>query len=164
MSSYQQITILGFLGDDPKLTVFDQGQTICNMSVATTEQWKDKTTGEKKSWTEWHRVVLRHQLAELADSYLKKGSKVLITGKMRTRMWEKEGVKHYTTELQADTMRFMSSGSGDGEAAKVKQQAEQETPQTKSTEKKDLPKSNDEPVDANDKFVGPAGGDDDLPF
>jgi single-strand DNA-binding protein len=162
MSSYQQITILGYLGDDPKLIVFDQGQTICNLLVATTEKWKDKNTQEKKSWTEWHHVVLRHQLAELADSYLKKGSKVLITGKMRTRMWEKDGVKRYTTELQADTMRFMSSRSGNGENEKAKQQAKQETPQTNTA--KTTEKIETKPESTDDKFVGLAGGDDDLPF
>lgn len=143
MSTFQQIIIEGFLGDDPKFVTFENNQCIANISVATTEKWKDKTTKEEKSWTEWHRVVLRNQLAQLAESYLKKGSKVLIVGKMRTRMWEKDGVKHYSTELNADSMRFMGTKS-DGFNEKAKQQASQETPQSNNVVEAN---SSDEPDD-----------------
>lgn len=129
--SHQLITIVGNLGQDPVLHTFEGGGCICNISVATTEKWKDKETGEKKEWTEWHRVVLRGKLGELADKYLSKGDSVLIVGKNRTRMWEKDDVKRYTTEIQAEQMKFMSTSKG-GSDAKANAQNEQEAPQTPS--------------------------------
>lgn len=138
MSTYQKITIIGFLGDDPKLVTFEDGGSVCNLSVATTEKWKDKTTKEDKQWTEWHRVVLRNKLGELANKYLKKGSKVLIEGQMRTRMWEKDGKKNYTTELQGSMMKFMSAGSGSSDAKEQSQNTQESAPSSDS-QADDLP-------------------------
>ena len=129
MSGYQTITVVGRLGQDPRFNVFDDGGSICNISVATSEQWKDKETGEKKEWTEWHRCVLRNKMAELAEQYLNKGDQDLLVGKNRTRQWEDSGgVKHYTTEVQVREMKFMGKANADNSNAKADAQKEQTGP------------------------------------
>lgn len=92
--------ILGTLGNDPEVKYSASGSAIANLSVATSEQWKDKQTGEKKEQTEWHRVVIFGKLAEVAGEYLRKGSQVYIEGQLRTRKWtDSNGVERYTTEI-----------------------------------------------------------------
>lgn len=113
MSGVNRVTIIGNLGNDVQLNHFDNGDAVANLSVATTEKWKDKNTGEQKEATEWHRVVLYRRLAEIAGEYLKKGSKVYIEGKLRTRKYQKDGVDHYTTEVIGQTMQMLDS-RGDG--------------------------------------------------
>jgi single-strand DNA-binding protein len=96
------------------------GDPVCNFSVATSEEWKDKQTGEKKEQTEWHDVtVFKHQGAEFAGTYFKKGSSVLVVGKMNTREWEKDGQKHRRKEVKAISVQFV--GSKGGEPAEKKQ-------------------------------------------
>lgn len=110
MSTYQKVIIIGFLGDEPQTKHFEGGGQITNLSVATTENWKDKQTGEKRSLTEWHRVSLNGKLSELADKYLNKGSKVLIEGTLRTRKWtDGNNIERYTTEINGRNMTFMGS-------------------------------------------------------
>ena len=92
------------------------GSPVTNVSVATSKSWKDKETGEQKDRTEWHRIVFFNRLAEIANEYLKKGSKVYIEGELRTREWEREGQKHYTTEVVANEMQMLDS-RGDGVGA-----------------------------------------------
>ena len=95
-----RVTILGNLGNDPEVKYTQSGSAIANMTVATSEEWKDKTTGESKSLTEWHRVVLFGKLAEVAGEYLRKGSQVYIEGQLRTRKWtDNAGQEKYTTEI-----------------------------------------------------------------
>lgn len=95
-----RVTILGNLGNDPEVKHTNSGSAIANLTVATSEEWKDKTTGESKSLTEWHRVVLFGKLAEVAGEYLRKGSQVYIEGQLRTRKWtDNAGVEKYTTEI-----------------------------------------------------------------
>lgn len=95
-----RVTILGNLGNDPEVKYTQSGSAIANMTVATSEEWKDKTTGESKSLTEWHRVVLFGKLAEVAGEYLRKGSQVYIEGQLRTRKWtDQSGQEKYTTEI-----------------------------------------------------------------
>jgi single-strand DNA-binding protein len=95
-----RVTILGNLGNDPELKYTASGSAIANLTVATSEEWKDKTTGESKSLTEWHRVVLFGKLAEVAGEYLRKGSQVYIEGQLRTRKWtDQSGQEKYTTEI-----------------------------------------------------------------
>lgn len=127
MPSYQQITVMGHLGSDPKLHEFDDGGKLCNLSVATSEQWTDKN-GEKKENTEWHRVVLYSRLAEVAAQYLAKGSLVLIVGKLRTRQWDDDsGVKRYVTEIIGREMKMIGSGKAAGDkAAKAEKQQPQD--------------------------------------
>lgn len=98
--SLNKVEIIGNLGADPEVRYMPSGGAVANLSIATTESWKDKTTGEKKEQTEWHRVVIFGKLAEIAGEYLRKGSKVFIEGGLRTRKWtDQQGVERYTTEI-----------------------------------------------------------------
>lgn len=107
--------LVGRLGKEPEVRNLDNGATVANFTIATSESYKDKTTGEKKEITEWHNVVLWRGLAEIAQKYLHKGDLVYIEGKLRTRSWEKEGVTRYSTEVIADNMTMLGSrGSGSG--------------------------------------------------
>lgn len=110
MSSFQQVTILGNLGDDPKLTMFDGGGCVVNISVATTEKWTDKNSNEKKEATEWHRCVAFNKSAELIDKYLSKGDTIMLTGKIKTRKYQgNDGTDRYTTEIWMDTFKFVKT-------------------------------------------------------
>ena len=103
-----KVIILGNVGTDPEVKSLSSGASVANISVATSESWKDKNTGEKKEKTEWHRVVFFRKLAEIAGEYLTKGSQVYIEGKLQTREWEdKEGNKRYTTEIVANQMQMI---------------------------------------------------------
>lgn len=98
--SLNQVTLIGHLGRDPECRTTSGGTKVANLSVATSEDWKDKSTGEKKSKTEWHRVVIWGELAGIADKYLRKGSKVYLSGKLQTRKWtDNAGVEKYSTEV-----------------------------------------------------------------
>src|SRR3954469_6951688 len=117
MASVNKVILVGNLGRDPETRYAPEGGAICNISVATTDTWKDKTSGEKQERTEWHRVVFFNRLAEIAGEYLKKGSQVYVEGSLRTRKWQdKEGQEKYTTEIVADRMQMLGSRSGMGEA------------------------------------------------
>jgi len=116
MASVNKVILVGNLGRDPETRYMPDGAAITNVSVATSYQWTDKTSGEKKEETEWHRVVFRGRLAEIAGEYLKKGSQVYVEGRLRTRKWQdKEGQDRYTTEIMADAMKMLGSRSGAGE-------------------------------------------------
>lgn len=99
MSSLNKVTIIGNLGKDPDIRTTQSGDKVANFSVATTEKWNDKNTGEKKESTEWHNVVIFGKLADVCENYLKKGSKVYLEGKLKTRSWEQDGQKKYMTEV-----------------------------------------------------------------
>ena len=99
MSSVNKIFILGNVGQEPQIKTFDNGDSITNFSVATSDQWTDKS-GEKRESTEWHNCVAYRQLAKIASDFIKKGSKVFVEGRIKTRSWEKEGVKQYRTEVE----------------------------------------------------------------
>ena len=115
MASVNKVIVVGNLGKDPETRFMPDGKAVCNFSVATTDTWKDKTTGEKKEATEWHRISTFGRLAEICGEYLKKGSQVYIEGKLRTRKWQdKEGQDRYTTEIIADAMQMLGSRSGMG--------------------------------------------------
>jgi single-strand DNA-binding protein len=100
MSSVNSVTIVGRVGQDPEVRFLPNGDAICNLSVATSKQWIDKASGEKKEKTEWHRVVLFGKTAELAGKWTKKGTVVYVRGELETREWEKDGIKRYTTEIK----------------------------------------------------------------
>ena len=119
MSSVNKALIIGNLGQDPEIKYTQSGSPVANLSVATSERWKDKNTGEQKEQTEWHRVVVFGRLAEIAEQYLKKGSKIFIEGKIQTRDWEDaEGNKKYTTEVVAREMTMLDSrASADSSAS-----------------------------------------------
>jgi single-strand DNA-binding protein len=104
--------LIGNLGKDPEVRYFPSGDAIANATLATTESWKDKQSGEQKDATEWHNLVFPGKLGEIAGKYLKKGSKVYVEGSLRTRKWEKDGQTRYTTEIRVSDMQML-----DGKAA-----------------------------------------------
>jgi single-strand DNA-binding protein len=109
--------LVGTLGKDPEMKYLPSGSAVCNISVATSESWKDKQTGEKQERTEWHRVSMFGKLAEIAAEYLRKGSQVYLEGKIQTRKWQdKEGKDRYSTEIVADQMQMLG-GKRDGESS-----------------------------------------------
>lgn len=113
MSSVNKVILIGNLGKDPEVKYMPSGGAVTNISIATTSSWKDKTTGEKKEQTEWHKVVGFNRLAEIMGEYLHKGSQVYIEGSLRTRKWQdKEGKDRYTTEIVADEMKMLGKPSG----------------------------------------------------
>jgi single-strand DNA-binding protein len=110
-----KVILIGNLGTDPEVRYMPQGGAVANLTVATSESWTDKATNEKKEQTEWHRVVIYQRLAEIAGEYLRKGSKVYIEGKLKTRKWQdKDGVERYTTEIIANELQMLD-GRGDGQ-------------------------------------------------
>ncbi len=115
MASVNKVIIVGNLGRDPETRYMPNGEAVTNIAVATTESWKDKTSGEKKELTEWHRITFYRKLAEIAGQYLKKGSQIYIEGRLQTRKWtDKENVERYTTEIIADSMQMLGSRQGMG--------------------------------------------------
>jgi single-strand DNA-binding protein len=118
MASVNKVIIVGNLGRDPEVRYFPEGGAICNVSIATTRNWKNKDSGEKQEETEWHRVVFRDRLAEIAGEYLKKGRSVYVEGRLKTRKWQdKEGKDNYTTEVIAEQMQMLGSREGMGGGA-----------------------------------------------
>jgi len=110
-----KVILIGNLGQDPEVKYMPNGGAVTNVTVATSESWKDKSTGEQKENTEWHRVVFFRRLAEIAGEYLKKGSKVYIEGKLQTRKWQDQsGNDRYTTEIIANEMQMLDSRGGGG--------------------------------------------------
>jgi single-strand DNA-binding protein len=115
MASVNKVIIVGNLGRDPEMRSFPSGDRVANVTIATTDKWKDKQTGEAKEATEWHRVVFNGRLAEIAGEYLRKGSQVYVEGSLRTRKWtDKDGIEKYTTEIRADQMQMLGSRQGMG--------------------------------------------------
>lgn len=114
MASVNKVILVGNLGRDPEVRYSADGAAICNISIATTSQWKDRNTGERREETEWHRVVFYNRLAEIAGEYLKKGRSVYIEGRLKTRKWQDKetGQDRYSTEVVADQMQMLS-GRGD---------------------------------------------------
>ena len=112
MASINKVILVGNLGADPENRVFPSGDAVCNLRLATSESWKDKTTGERHEATEWHRVVLYRKLAEIAGQYLRKGASVYIEGRIRTRKWQDQsGTERYTTEIEALEMKMLDSAN-----------------------------------------------------
>tara|TARA_Y100001963_G_C6771477_1_gene445125 strand:+ start:303 stop:917 length:615 start_codon:yes stop_codon:yes gene_type:complete len=110
-----KVILIGNLGTDPEVRYMPQGGAVANLTVATSESWTDKATNERKEQTEWHRVVIYQRLAEIAGEYLRKGSKVYIEGKLKTRKWQdKDGVERYTTEIIANELQMLD-GRGEGQ-------------------------------------------------
>ena len=147
--SVNKVILIGNLGQDPEVRYMPNGGAVCNISVATTESWKDKNTGENQDKTEWHRVVMFRRLAEIAGEYLKKGSKVYLEGKLQTRKWQdQQGQDRYTTEIVADQMQMLDSRAG-GSAEFAPQQQRASAPQSQ-------PATQAPPADN--------GFEDDIPF
>lgn len=118
-----KVILVGTCGQDPEIKYMPSGDAVCNLSLATSEQWKDKQSGEKKEKTEWHRVTLFGKVAEIAGEYLRKGSQCYIEGKLQTREWEKDGIKRYTTEIIVDMRGTMQLIGGKSEGGQDQQSA-----------------------------------------
>ena len=115
MASINKVILIGNLGRDPEVRYTPNGSAVCNISVATTRNWKDKNSGDKVEETEWHRVVFYDRLAEIAGEYLKKGRPVYVEGRLKTRKWQdKDGVEKYTTEVIAEQMQLLGGREGLG--------------------------------------------------
>ena len=115
MASVNKVILVGNLGKDTEVRYAPSGDAFANVTMATTRTWKDKTSGEKKEETEWHRIVFNGRLAEIAGEYLKKGRSIYVEGRLRTRKWQdKDGADKYTTEIYADQMQMLGSREGLG--------------------------------------------------
>ena len=112
MSGVNKVILVGNLGKDPEVRSLENGIKVASFSLATSESWKDKTTGEKKTVTEWSNITLWKGLAEIAEKYLKKGSQVYIEGKLKTRSWEKDGVTRYTTDIIGHNLVMLGQSGG----------------------------------------------------
>ena len=153
MASVNRVILIGNLGKDPETRYAPSGEAICNITLATTDTWRDKASGEKREATEWHKVGFFGKLAEIAGQYLRKGSQVYIEGSLRTRKWtDKDGVERYTTEIRADVMKML-----DGKPEGERQQSE---PQQRS---QPAQRQQQKPQD-RDSGGGFDSMDDDIPF
>lgn len=150
MAGVNKVILVGRLGRDPEVRTLESGVSVASFSIATSETYKDRNTGERREQTEWHNVVLWRGLAEVAEKYLKKGDQVYIEGKLRTRSWEKDGVTRYTTEIVADEMNMLGGPSSGGSSGNYPPPPSEEPAGTSSASKQ---ASGD-----------PSPGLDDLPF
>ncbi|MFT3929889.1 MAG: single-stranded DNA-binding protein [Spongiibacteraceae bacterium] len=153
-----KVILVGNLGNDPETRYMPSGGAVTNVTVATSESWKDKNSGQAQERTEWHRVVFFNKLAEIAGEYLRKGSKVYIEGSLRTREWEKDGVKRYTTEIVANEMQMLDSRGAGGSANDGGYDNAPAPRQRQSAPAQSAPMRNDAPPPNFDNF------DDDIPF
>ena len=134
MAGINKVIIVGNLGNDPEIRTMPNGEQVANITVATSESWKDKNTGERKETVEWHRIVLYRRLAEIAGQYLTKGSQVYIEGRLKTRKWQdNNGQDRYTTEIQGDNLQMLGGRNQDAaQNQPPKQQDKQQKAQSKS--------------------------------
>ena len=115
MASVNKVILVGNLGRDPEVRTFPSGDRVANVTIATTDKWKDKQSNEMREATEWHRIVFNGRLAEIVEQYLRKGAQIYVEGSLRTRKWtDKDGVEKYTTEIRADQMQMLGSRQGQG--------------------------------------------------
>ena len=128
MSSVNKVIVIGNLGKDPEVRYLASGDAVVNITVATTESWKDKSSGQKKEETEWHRISMFGKTAEIAGQYLKKGAQVYIEGKFQTKKWtDKEGIERYTTEIRCDRMQMLGKAK-EAQEPDSPRQAKEEAP------------------------------------
>ncbi|MEJ2656497.1 MAG: single-stranded DNA-binding protein [Desulfobacterales bacterium] len=109
MAGINKVILIGNLGSDPEVRYTPDGTAVANFNIATSDEWTDKETGERKKRTEWHRIVAWRKLGEICGEYLSKGRQVYVEGKLQTRSWEKDGVTRYTTEIIASDVQFLGS-------------------------------------------------------
>ena len=161
MASVNNVTLIGNLGRDPEVRYMPDGTPVCNISIATTSSWKDKTTGEKREETEWHRVVMYNRLAEIAGEYLKKGRSIYIEGRLKTRKWQDKetGQDRYSTEIVADQMQMLGGREG-GDSSGGGDEAQSQQRQQRAPAQRPAPQSSP----AGGAAVTLADMDDDIPF
>jgi single-strand DNA-binding protein len=152
MSSLNRVFLIGRLGKDPETRYMPSGGQVTNVTIATSDKWKDKTSGEMKESTEWHRVVFFGKLAEVASQYLKKGAQVHIEGKLQTRKWEdSSGQDRYTTEIVASDMVMLG---GRGESGQASESRSQKTTRNNDHGHKERHQAEPEPSYAGDDWAG----------
>ena len=167
MAGVNKVIIVGHLGNDPEIRTMPNGDAVANISVATSESWNDRNTGERREVTEWHRIVFYRRQAEICGEYLRKGSQIYVEGRLRTRKWQDQnGQDRYTTEIQGDVMQMLGSrnqNTGGYAASDMAQSAPQPSYQSRSnnnfqssrpTAQQTVPQP-EAPID---------GFDDDIPF
>jgi single-strand binding protein len=158
MAGINKVIIVGFLGSDPELRTMPNGEAVANISVATSEAWTDKNTGERREMTEWHRIVFYRRQAEICGEYLKKGSHVYIEGRLRTRKWQDQnGQDRYTTEIQGDVLQMLDSRS-DRQSDGYAPAAQPASPSQAPSAPRATPASKPAAEAPRDNF------DDDIPF
>jgi len=163
-----KVILIGNIGGDPETRYMPSGGAVTNVTVATSETWKDKTTGQPQDRTEWHRVVFFNKLAEIAGEYLRKGSKVFIEGSLRTRKWQDQaGNDKYTTEIVASDMQMLDSKGGQGQGGgNYDESAPAAAPRQNRPPQRQNPNAGAAPAPMNE--APPAGNfddfDDDIPF
>jgi single-strand DNA-binding protein len=161
MASINKVILVGNLGRDPETRYMPNGDAICNVSLATTLKWKGKDSGEMVEETEWHRLVFKGRLAEIAGEYLKKGRQIYVEGRLKTRKWQdKEGVEKFTTEIVATELQMLGTregmgGGGDGEDAGYQAPARSSAPARSAPAAKPVPAKSSTGFDDMD---------DDIPF
>ena len=152
MRGVNRVILVGTLGKDPETKTFANGGSLTQFSIATSESWTDKNSGERKEQTEWHNIVLQNGLGEIAQQYLKKGFKVYIEGSLNTRKWtDQNGQERYTTQIKGQKMQILDSANGNNQQQSQPQQQSSYTPQQPTYAK-------------NPQAQPPAQLDDDLPF
>ncbi len=166
-----KVILIGNLGQDPEMRAMPSGGAVTNLTIATSESWKDKQTGQPQERTEWHRVVFFNRLAEIAGEYLKKGSKVYIEGSLRTRKWQDKntGADRYTTEIVANEMQMLDSrGGGEGMGGGQgggQGYAQQGAPAAQPQRAQQAPaQAQPQPAPAQNEPAGFDNFDDDIPF
>ena len=152
MAGVNKVIILGRLGADPELRSSPSGVTSCNLSIATSQNWTDKSSGEKKEKTEWHRVVFFGRSAEVIDQYVKKGQELYVEGSLSTSKYEKDGIDRYTTNIIGSSFNFISGSGGTGSSSN-----NSNNNQSNNDMNQDVPSKSQEAPN-NDDF------DDDIPF
>ncbi|MDN5519169.1 single-stranded DNA-binding protein [Pseudomonas sp.] len=148
-----KVILVGTLGQDPDVRYLPNGSAVTNISLATSEQWTDKQTGQKVERTEWHRVVMFGKVAEIAGEYARKGSQLYIEGKLQTREWEKDGIKRYTTEVHVDMRGTMQLLGGKPQGQQPGQVPDRQPQQRRAA-----------PQQQNQQAAPPDSFDDDIPF
>lgn len=155
MASLNKVILIGNLGKDPETRYAPSGDCICNITVATSETWKDKASGEKKESVEWHRVVFFGKVAEIVSQYLRKGSQIYVEGRLQTRKWQdKDGQDRYTTEIRGDEMKMLGSRQDSGEGK----------PYNTGTENAARTQQQSRPQPQQSSGGGFGDFDDDIPF
>lgn len=159
MASVNKVILIGNLGADPETRYAPSGDAICNLRIATTEVWKDKSSGERREATEWHRVVFFGRTAEVAAQYLRKGSQIYVEGRLQTRKWQdKDGQDRYTTEIRGDEMKMLGGRQGMGGDAPM---GRDEPP---ARQQRSAPQQSEPSNRAPAQSGGFGDFDDDIPF
>jgi len=165
MASVNKVILIGNLGKDPEVRYMPSGKAVANVTIATSESWKDRNTGEKQERTEWHNVVFYSPLAEIAGQYLRKGSSVFVEGRLQTRKWQDKttGQDRYTTEIIANEMKMLGGRGGSGGSAPFAQEGSE--PEASTAPRPPSSAAPARPQASSPSYSGPDNNfDDDIPF